>query len=121
MFLFNTHNNCRLLNYFEKCLNVCFEVLVFQLIVCLFINIFCLFINMLGESRSEGTYFMYFLLLSLYSSVKCLFDSILFLKSSFFYLFIIIVSQVFVRFTSLVLFLFLKSSFLYCFINPIKS
>lgn len=76
MFLFNTHNNCRLLNYFEKCLNVCFEVRVFQLIVCLFINIFCLFINMLGESRSEGTscisyYYHYILQSSVYSIVFC--------------------------------------------------
>lgn len=74
MFLFNTHNNCRLLNYFEKCLNVCFEVRVFQLIVRLFINIFCLFINMLGESRSEGTsciYYYYILQSSVYSIVLC--------------------------------------------------
>lgn len=75
MFLFNTHN-FRLLNYFEKCLNVCFEVRVFQLIVCLFINIFCLFLNMLGESRSVGTsciyyYYYYIRQSSVYSLVFC--------------------------------------------------
>lgn len=73
MFLFNTHCR-RLLNYFEKCLNVCFEVRFFQLIVCLFINIFCLFLNMLGESRSVGTSCIYYYHIrqsSVYSLVFC--------------------------------------------------